>query len=58
MNRLPPRRLVLLACATAATLLLSVAFDLTVFATAIYPALWITTLARPRRCLRPSRIAP
>ncbi|HEY4582405.1 MAG TPA: hypothetical protein VIG88_06010 [Lysobacter sp.] len=44
--RLPPtaRRNALLAGATAATLLLSVAFDL-----AVFPALWIAFL-RPARC--------
>ncbi|HEY4560884.1 MAG TPA: hypothetical protein VIG54_09130 [Lysobacter sp.] len=53
--RLSPvaRRNALLAAATALTLLLSVVFDLTAFATAVYPALWIAFL-RPSRCGAPA----
>jgi hypothetical protein len=42
------RRNAWLLVATVATLVLSVVFDLTVFATAIFPALWVTTLGAPR----------
>ncbi|HZX80301.1 MAG TPA: hypothetical protein VFE72_05030 [Lysobacter sp.] len=50
-GRLSPasRRNLPLAGATAATLLLSILFDLTAFATAVFPALWIAFL-RPARC--------
>ena len=50
-ERLSPaaRRNALLAAATALTLLLSIVFDLTAFATAVYPALWIAFLG-PSRC--------
>ena len=49
--RLSPaaRRDALLAAATALTLLMSIVFDLTAFATAVYPALWIAFLG-PSRC--------
>jgi hypothetical protein len=48
MNRyLTPRNAWLLV-ATVATLLLSIVFDLTAFATFVFPALWIATLGTPR----------
>jgi hypothetical protein len=48
MNRLTSRRNAWLLFATVATLVLSIAFDLTAFATFVFPALWITTLGRPQ----------
>ena len=44
----PTRRHAVLAVAVAATLLLSVVFDLTVFATTLFPAMWVLVL-RPGR---------
>jgi len=41
-------RLAWLLAATVATLLLSVVFDYTIFATFVFPALWATTLRTPR----------
>jgi hypothetical protein len=48
MNRFLSRRNAWLLAATLATLLLSIVFDLTMFATFVFPALWVTTLGRPR----------
>jgi hypothetical protein len=48
MNRLLSRRNTWLLLATVATLLLSIVFDLTIFATFVFPALWVTTLRTPR----------
>lgn len=49
MNRFPrlSRRNAWLLAATVATLVLSIVFDLTIFATFIFPALWVTTLGTP-----------
>lgn len=44
------RRHVALLAATVATLVLSIAFDRTSFATFVFPALWVTTLGG-RRCV-------
>ncbi|TZF90090.1 hypothetical protein [Cognatilysobacter lacus] len=38
------RRNAWLLVATVATLVLSIVFDLTVFATALFPALWVASL--------------
>lgn len=48
MNRFLSRRNAWLLLATVATLLLSIVFDLTIFATFVFPALWVTTLGQPR----------
>jgi hypothetical protein len=48
MNRPPVHRNAWLLLATVTTLVLSVVFDLTLFATFVFPALWATTLGRPR----------
>lgn len=45
----PTRRTALLFVATTATLVLSIAFDLTPFATTVFPALWIAFQGGPRR---------
>ncbi|GAB6195309.1 hypothetical protein [Lysobacter xanthus] len=52
----PTRRTAWLAVATVATLLLSIVFDLTVFATTLYPALWIA-FGGLSRCPAPSATA-
>jgi hypothetical protein len=44
---LTPRNAWLLV-ATVATLVLSIVFDRTLFATFVYPVLWAGTLGRPR----------
>lgn len=48
MNRFLSRRNAWLLAATVATLMLSIVFDLTMFATFVFPALWVTTLGTPR----------
>lgn len=48
MNRFLTRRNAWLLVATLATLVLSIVYDRTLFATFVYPALWAGTLGRPR----------
>jgi hypothetical protein len=48
MKRLLTRRNTWLLVLTVATLVLSIMFDRTLFATFVYPALWVATLGRPR----------
>ena len=48
MSRFLSRRNTWLLAATVTTLLLSIVFDLTMFATFVFPALWVTTLGAPR----------
>ena len=52
----PTRRTACLAIATAATLVLSIVFDFTIFATALYPALWIA-FGGLSRCPAPAATA-
>jgi hypothetical protein len=46
MNRFLSMRNAWLLAAVVATLVLSILFDLTIFATFVFPALWATTLGR------------
>ena len=48
MNRFLTPRNAWLLLATIATLVLSIVFDKTIFATFVFPVLWAGTLGRPR----------